>query len=144
MQFLKKKFSVLILSFVVLTVISASCAYAKTIAIKVTNNTNKKISLAFARENGYNDNNNTTKGWFNVNPYETKTFTPFNYDEDDNYYWYAFAGKVVWKGDLFSGWIDPKSAFNCKNGKKIPGGKIVGFRHLKESNGKASIKLTLK
>jgi uncharacterized membrane protein len=126
-----------------LCVAAPSRSEAKLVEFTITNKTDKKVYMVFGRE-GYDDDT-TTKGWFNVEPYQTKTFKPFEFDSDDYYFWYAQSGKVVWKGDVFEGWIDPTNAFKSENGRRIPGGKVVGFRRLNVSNsGKAKLSLTIK
>lgn len=116
---------------------------ARLVEFTITNKTDRKVYMVFGRE-GYNDDS-TTKGWYNVEPYQTKTFKPFEFDSDDYYFWYAQSGKLRWAGDVFEGWIDPKNAFTSKNGRRIPGGDIVGFRRLNVSgSGKAKLSLTNK
>ncbi|MCR4667289.1 MAG: DUF1036 domain-containing protein [Desulfovibrio sp.] len=123
-------------------VIAAPNAHAAKVVITINNYTNKLVSFAFARENGYNTKENTTIGWYNVQPGSSKTIKLFNYNPNDNYYWYAKnSEKVITKSKDFVGWIVKGRAFKSINSRKLGGGSRVGFRYLKNNNGKATINI---
>ena len=143
--FLKRSLAFVLLLAVMLCA-GAAVAEAKTVELTVMNLTGKDVYIAFARE-GAKDS--MTKGWWKIESWETKTIKPFNYSSDDYYFYYAFysskSGKAVWKGNDFTGWIHPKDAFKSQNGRKVPGGQQVGFRHVKvPKSGKTTIKLRTK
>ena len=122
----------------------ASCAAAAkntTLNVTVKNGTSKTISFAFAQVDASDEDVHTIKGWFNVSTsFNGKKIKPFDFDPDCEYYWYAISGKKVWSGKDFYGYIRHGKAFKSVNGKKLPSGKIVGFRPLKVSkSGKAII-----
>ena len=123
------------------------------VKITIKNNRSHNMSFAF-RWHGF-DQDNYTKGWFNVKAGETKTFTlkkvvyaltstAFGY--------YATGGGHTWAGGANNGyrhWIHPTKAFAGGIGvgenkeKPISDGKQVYFRQLKltgkEENGRASL-----
>ncbi|MBR3664305.1 MAG: DUF1036 domain-containing protein [Desulfovibrio sp.] len=112
------------------------------LSIKVNNYSNKTISFAFARENGYNTSDTTTRGWFSVPPRKSKTIKPFKYNPNDNYYWYAKGGgQTIASGNDFNGWIISNQAFISQRGRKLGGGSRVGFKVLKQSRGAANINI---
>ena len=144
----KKQKSFMILLVCLLAVMTCvSCAAAKPVEITLQNQAGYPIYIAFAREGFGNDK--TTRGWYKLDYWETKVLKlPFNYDADDYYYFYAFCAqpkKVVWSGKDFTGWIHPKDAFKSEQGRRVPGGKQVGFRQLKvNKGGQARINFTIK
>ena len=112
------------------------------LVIKINNYRSQSVSLAFARENGYNTSDTTTKGWYNVPARTSKTIKIFKYNSNDNYYWYAKSGgEAIVSGNDFKGWIVSGQAFTSQRGRKLGGGSRVGFSALKESKGKATINL---
>ncbi len=140
---MRKLLMVLLVSLLT-AVACASCAEAKRVVVTLSNQTGKPIFMAFARE-GYGDDK-STRGWYKLDDWELKEIRlPYEYDADDYYYFYAFSGKTVWTGKDFTGWIHPKDAFKSEMGRRVPGGKQVGFRRLKVGkNGKASLRFTIK
>ena len=120
---------------------SVSSAQAQQyLVVKINNYSHAPVSIAIARENGYNTSNNATKGWFNCGPMQTKTVKPFKYSPDDNYYWFAIQkGKVIASGKDFSGWILHGKAFLSIGGRKLGGGTRVGFKTLNEKQGRITI-----
>lgn len=117
-------------------------AQAEPLVIKVNNYTNNSISLAFARENGYNTSDTTTIGWYNCDAKKWKSFKIFNYNPNDNYYWYVVSrGNVIVSGKDFTGWIVRGKAFKSVRGRKLGGGMRVGFKALNEKQGRATINI---
>ena len=140
---IRKLFMVLLVC--VLTAVScASDAQAKRVGVTLSNQTGKTIYIAFARE-GYGSDK-STRGWYKLDDWELKELNlPFDYDANDYYFFYAKSGNIVWSGSDFTGWIHPKEAFKSELGRRVPGGKQVGFRQLKVGkNGKAKINFTIK
>ncbi len=143
MKYLKQKLFAVLLVCVVTVINCVHCAEAKTVEFKFVNLTGRSVYIAFAREGHSNDV--STKGWWKLDYLETKVIKPFEFDPDDYYFYYAVSGNTVWKGDAFTGWIHPKEPFKSEWGRRIPGGKQVGFRVLKVSkSGKASLNLSIK
>ncbi|MBO4334829.1 MAG: DUF1036 domain-containing protein [Desulfovibrio sp.] len=122
---------------------SVSSAQAQQfLVVKINNYSSHPVSIAIARENGYNTSDNATKGWFNCGPGQTKTVKPFRYSPDDNYYWFAIQnGKVIASGNAFSGWILRGKAFLSVGGRKLGGGSRVGFKTLNEKQGRVNINI---
>ena len=127
-------------SFLVCLLKVATCAQAEPLVIKVNNYSNNSISLAFARENGYDTSDTTTIGWYNCDAKKWKSFKIFNYNPNDNYYWYVVSrGNVIVSGKDFTGWIVKGKAFKSVRGRKLGGGLRVGFKALNEKQGRATI-----
>ncbi len=135
-----------------------ACANDDLVKVKVTNKTDATISIAFGRHQtdtgGEGFGPDYSKGWWNIQPGQTQTIN--TYERSAFYYVYFYAtskgGKRVWCGkpENTSGlgdhafWIHPKKAFNVV-GKKIPDGKKVYFRCLKDSYmGTVVLNLTVK
>ena len=113
------------------------------VRVKVTNKTNSKIFIAFARsqtDSGGDDsyNSDVSKGWWGVEPGKTKTLKTYDYSPFFSVFYYAKSadGKLVWAGKSGdqSFWIHPTKAFNANNDKKLKGGKKVYFRRMKDSD----------
>ena len=121
----------------------AVAANAGVVKVKVTNKTDAKVFIAFARtqtDSGGEDDDkpDSSKGWWGINPGETKTFKTYEYSPFHSVFYYATSkgGKRVWggkKGD-HAFWIHPKNAFNVTNSKKVKDGKRVYFRRLSDSD----------
>ncbi|MBO4334804.1 MAG: hypothetical protein J5846_03095 [Desulfovibrio sp.] len=122
---------------------SVSSAQADPMLVVTINNyTNESVSLALARENGYDTSDNITVGWYNCGPRQTKTVKPLKYHPDNNYYWFAVKnGRVIASGKDFSGWIVRGKAFKSVHGRKPGGGTRVGFKTLNEKNGRCTINI---
>ena len=111
-------------------------ANAGTLKFKATNKTDATISIALAQgqaDSGGKTIPDSSRGWWNVKPGETKTLNYELKNRSCAIYYYAESkgGKLAWggkSGDL-AFWIHPKDAFNVA-GKKISGGKQVYFRRL--------------
>ena len=115
----------------VLLVSFSNVAARQFLVVKIVNYTNNPVSVAFARENGYNTADNTTKGWYTVQGRAEKSFNIFNYNPDDNYYYVVQYknGNMSNGKDLF-GWVAFGRPFTSKNGRKLGGGSRVGFKYL--------------
>ena len=115
---------------------------AQHLVITINNYSNNTVSLAFARENGYNTSDTTTTGWYNCDPGRSRTIKIFNYTKNDNYYWYGISrGKQFTNGRDFFGWIKMGTAFKSFNGRKLGGGMHVGFKVLNQKQGIARINI---
>ncbi len=135
-----------------------ACANADMVKVKVTNKTDATISIAFAQAQtdtgGAEFGPDCSKGWWNIQPGQTKTINTYGHSPFHSVYFYATSngGKRVWSGKPENAsrlgdhafWIHPKKAFNVE-GKKIPDGKKVSFRCLKDSYmGTVVLNLTVK
>ncbi len=129
-----------------------ACAKADMVKVKVTNKTDATISIAFAQaqtdSGGEDPSADCSKGWYNIQPGQTKTLNSYEESPFHSVYYYATSkgGTRVWSGkpgnNSMSGdrafWIDHKKAFNVK-GKKIPDGKKVYFRHMSHDYGETVV-----
>ncbi|MBO4369349.1 MAG: hypothetical protein J5803_04545 [Desulfovibrio sp.] len=140
MQSVKRFFFASIALCLLACMIHVPNAQAQNLIITLINQSNSPVNFAFARENGYNPSDNTTKGWFSCQPRSSRVIKIFTYNPNDNYYWFAKTPKkIITKGNDFMGWILPKKAFASERGRKIGGGQRVGFQVLHEKNGKCKI-----
>ena len=111
---------------------------ADKLVISMTNKTDAKVYVAIARmSSGGDDARDFSKGWWGIEPGETKTLK-FSYSPVCEYGFYAksLGGKRVWAGTkdrrLGNFWVH-QNAFNAHPRKSLPGGKKVSFRHLNVS-----------
>ena len=101
------------------------------VEVTLVNKRDEKVFVAIARHS-YDENDVKTsisKGWWTVEPGETRTIRPFEFD-DNAYLYYATSGEYVWETaeeltDHY--WIHPTEAFESHQDKAIPGGKRVAF-----------------
>ena len=107
------------------------------------NKTDAKVFVALARAAMYQDvdeSHDISKGWWSVEPGETKTIQPWDYSVHYAYGYYATSkgGQRVWgASDVYeslpgeSGYpIHPTKAFESHRDRPISGGKEVLFRDL--------------
>lgn len=113
------------------------------VRVKVTNKTDAKVFIAFANtqtDSGGEevDNPDSSKGWWGIDPGETKIFKTYDYSPFFSVFYYATSmnGKRVWAGkkDDHAFWIHPTKAFNVTESRKVKDGKRVYFRRLKDSD----------
>lgn len=141
---MKKAVIILCMSFfvtLIMFVTITSDAIAGSLTVKINNYANKKVCFAFARENAYNPSENSTKGWWCVNARTSKTIHPYNYHQNNNYYWSAtIESKPIVKSNDFSGWVTHQ-AFTVVNGRKPAGGRRIGFKVLNNNKGTSIINI---
>ncbi len=137
---------------VLLAAALTACANADMVKVKVTNKTDATISIAFAQaqtdSGGDGFSPDCSKGWYNIQPGQTKTLNSYGGSPFHSIYYYATSkgGTRVWSGkpgkDSMLGdhafWINPKKAFNVE-GKQIPDGKKVYFRRLNYDYGETAV-----
>ena len=131
--------------------LGAGAALADKLSVSLTNKTDAKVFVAIAGvSTGGESSGDFSKGWYAVEPGQSRTIKFREYSPVFEYYFYATSkgGKRVWEakgGNGESCWIHPKNAFESKGGRKVSGGKKVPFRHLSVgTDGKAKINFVVK
>ncbi len=134
----------------ILLAFGAASAEAQKLVVTVTNSTDAPVFTAFgAISGGGESDGDFSKGWFKVDPGQTKKIAVCDYSPVYEYFYYAESKskKRYWHGKGRPGgsdfWVHPTSAFKIHPDSKAPSGyKRYVFRHLSESQGKARLNFT--
>lgn len=142
-----KKIKIVVSLFLFLVVLMmysyAFCNGEPIVTAKITNQTDAKIFIAFAEKqtdfggDDAEEAKDKAKGWWAIDPGQTKIIKPYTYSPFFSVYYYAMTqgGKHVWGGD--NNEVDKpfiittQKQFNYEDGGvKISGGKKVMFKCL--------------
>ncbi len=131
MTFSKRAMGIFLTALIALS-FSVSEAYA--VKITLVNKTDLKISVALKWWADGSDNCGGTKGWYAVEPGESRVISWAKIDgaavQVGYMGYYATAKGLVWKGknEVCTGWIHPSNAFETTApDQEIDGGKEVSF-----------------
>jgi uncharacterized membrane protein len=150
MQRIKLSLLALTLLFVFSLSFDAGNAQAGNLVVTLANKTDAPVYVAIgAISGGGESDGDFAKGWWRVDPGQTKNVSVGFYSPVYEYFYYAssMGGKRLWRGksDGATFWIHPTKAFNSHPDRKIAGGKRVDFRHMGVStNGKAKLTFTVR
>ncbi len=124
---------------------------SETTEIRLVNETDEKILVAVARDSFadtmYGDDTDQfdsvygkifdiSKGWWSLEPGETKRICPFKWLEYCSYYFYAVSesGGHIWGGSADEGtgsklfWVNRAGQFECNPDQELPEGEQVWFQ----------------
>lgn len=145
----RRHFCVLTLALLLASLLFAYPAHARNLEVTVANKTDAPVWLAFARVSAGGENDaDFARGWWKVEPGQTKRLSVMEYSPVYGYFYFAFSPtkKRFWHGRNMAGgtefWVNKSKHFKSFPGKPLPGGVRYYFRPLKENMGKAKLSLT--